>query len=91
MHLTVVDRLEMRARARASGDVNLERACNADLARYGYRDAPPETTAATEPETMERAVPAKPKRGRPPRPRCEHGQIVGRCTACEEDENEPEI
>jgi hypothetical protein len=36
MHPTVVDRLATRDRARGLGDVNLERACNADLTRYGY-------------------------------------------------------
>lgn len=83
MHPTVTDRLSMRERARALGDRNLERACNADLARYGYRDEPETTTAEALPE---RAVPERPKRGRPPRPRCEHGRIADRCIECEEEE-----
>lgn len=39
-------------------------------------------------DAPERAVPDAPKRrGRPPRPRCEHGKIVGReCLDCEEEE-----
>ena len=80
MHPTVRDRLEMRRRARALGDVSLERACNADLARFGHRDEGLETTQA---EVLpERAVPPKPRRGRPPGPRCEHGKTAGRCGEC---------
>ena len=86
MHPTVIDRLAMRERARGIGDVNLERACNADLVRFGYRDEEPMETAVPTEDGLERAVPPKPKRGRPPRPRCEHNQIVGRCSACEEGE-----
>lgn len=83
MHPTVTDRLAMREYARGIGDTGLERACNADLARHGHRDEPLETTLPV--EVMERAVPEKPRRGRPPRPRCEHNQIIGRCVACEEE------
>lgn len=77
----------MRVYARGIGDVNLERACNADLVRYGYTENAMETTALA--DAPERAVPEAPKkRGRPPRPRCEHNQIVGRCAACEEGEQD---
>jgi hypothetical protein len=68
----------MRERARALGDTNLERACNADLDRYGYREL------ATVIPLPERSV-VKPRRGRPKLPRCEHGQIVGRCVECDGD------
>jgi hypothetical protein len=86
MHATVVDRLAMRKYARGIGDASLERACNADLARYGYRDDAPETTQAD--VLPERAVPPAPQRaGRPKLPRCEHNNIVGRCDACEEEES----
>lgn len=73
----------MRERARALGDVGLERACNADLVRHGYRDQPLETTAVA--EMPEHAVPEKPRRGRPPRPRCEHDMIADRCPECNDD------
>jgi hypothetical protein len=78
-HPVVADRLAMRERARALGDTNLERACNADLSRYGYRE-----TAQVIP-MPERTVGPRPKRGRPKLPRCEHGQIVGRCVECDDD------
>jgi len=79
VHPTVEDRLKMRAYARATGDVSLERACNADLARYGYLE-----TARADDTGVERAVPGGASRGRPKLPRCEHGRIVGRCVDCEE-------
>lgn len=82
MHPTVIDRLKMRQYARACGDKSLERACNADLARHGYRDELETTEAETLPEQV---VPDKPKRGRPPRPRCEHDMIVDRCPDCRDD------
>lgn len=99
MHPTVIDRLHMREYARGIGDTSLERACNADLVRYGYRDevvvpytedtpAGTETVETTEAvvEGQERAVPPKPRRGRKPMPRCEHNNIEGRCDACNERE-----
>lgn len=84
MHPTVTDRLAMREYARGIGDANLERACNADLARFGYRDLPEplETTLAV--LEMERAVPPAPRRGRKPMPRCEHNEIIGRCGVCDQ-------
>ena len=82
-HPTVADRLAVRERARALGDLNLVRACNADLARYGYREEPLETAVVI--PLPERVVPGKARRGRPKLPRCEHGRIVGRCLDCEPD------
>lgn len=85
----------MREYARGCGDVSLERACNVDLARYGYRDGatrgePLETTEAVV-EGQEQVVPASPKRGgRPKMPRCEHDNIVGRCPACDKEDNDDE-
>jgi hypothetical protein len=35
---------------------------------------------------MESAVPEKPKRGRKPMPRCEHGVIAERCEICNAEE-----
>jgi len=47
-------------------------------------ESPMETTVTE--ESMEHAVPPAPKkRGRPPKPRCEHGKLVGRCLDCEEE------
>jgi hypothetical protein len=97
MHPTVADRLLMRERARGIGDVGLESACNADLSRLGYReeidaavDAVMET--AVPDLELERAVPEKPRRGgRPKLPRCEHNNIVGRCAACDEEEEQDVI
>jgi hypothetical protein len=91
MHPTVVDRLRMREYARGIGDTGLESACNADLSRYGYRDNPEVSsaveTAEADVEGQERAVPNKPRRGgRPPLPRCEHNNIVGRCGVCDDEE-----
>lgn len=70
----------MRERARGLGDAGLERACNADLARYGHM----ETTEAVV-EDQERVVPEPPKRGRKKLPRCEHNKIVGRCPQCDDE------
>lgn len=87
--------LDARARARAFEDRGLERAVQADLDRLGYQDPPGrvvtgsgmETTAVRAPE---RAVPQAKQRprergkgGRPPAPRCKHGQVEGRCRKCE--------
>lgn len=39
-------------------------------------------------DELERAVPDKPRRGgRPKLPRCEHNNIVGRCDACDEEDD----
>lgn len=80
--------LDMRARAREQGDLGQVRAINADLARIGYSE-PTRIETATGMETTavrapERAIPhvKKNRGGRPPLPRCEHGQIQGRCTKC---------
>ena len=92
MHPTVRDALQRREYARRSRDTALERACNADLARFGYDDQSAlghvrqqETTVATVPE-QEQAVPPAPKRGRRPLPRCEHGQIADRCIECNQED-----
>jgi hypothetical protein len=77
--------ISMRDKARAQGDRNQARAIEADLARLGYREdaaAPMETAAYEAPERAE----DKRRGGRPRLPRCEHDQIVGRCAACEEDD-----
>jgi len=70
--------------ARARGDVNLANAMQVELRRLGAGPEPArmETTVA---EMPERAVPAPPRRGRPPRPRCEHGEIADKCLACSPD------
>ncbi len=76
--------LKAREEARLNADFSVMTAMNAELARLGYREpqAGLETTQAVMPE---RAIPPKP-RGRPPRPRCEHGQIVDHCNECKEGE-----
>ncbi len=62
-----------RDRALARGDINQANAISADLKRWGVR-------AETNGKQQRRG------RGRPPKPRCEHGRIVGRCNACEQAE-----
>lgn len=82
----------MREKAARQGDLGTYRAITADLRRQGYADHP--RTPADEgfetavPEGMETAVP-KNKGGRPRKPRCEHGRIVGRCLDCESDDDGP--
>lgn len=85
--------LETREDAFHRQDWSVVMAMNAELQRVGYKDPEsvldrhemaPETMQAT--EVLERAVPERPKRGRPPRPRCEHGMLVERCPTCNEDE-----
>lgn len=72
---------EARAQARARGDMGMVRAMDVELARCGE---PPET-AVDEP-MLERAIEAKPKRGRRPLPRCEHNMILSRCPTCSPEE-----
>jgi hypothetical protein len=52
------------------------RAMDVELSRMGALETP------EGPDTLERAVPESPKRGRKPKPRCEHGQIAERCVEC---------
>lgn len=67
----------------------MSRAMEVELTRMGYVDTAAtnvavETTQAA--PLPEQAVPEKPKgRGRPPRPRCEHGMIVDRCDECKKE------
>lgn len=77
----------MRARALAQGDHSQVRALDADLERSGAIPEPGRSfgVESTAVELPERAVPEKPRRGRPPRPRCEHGRIADRCVECQED------
>jgi hypothetical protein len=74
--------LSDRAKARAAGDHNMVHALNVELNRIGYREPVQETTRAD--EELEQAVPVKPRRGRQPKPRCEHGRIPDRCLDCNE-------
>jgi len=67
---------EMRAKARAVGDAGVVRMTDVELGRLG----PLETIEAV--TDMETAVPEKPKRGRKPKPRCEHAMILDRCPDC---------
>lgn len=91
MNATLSMYLDARARARAFGDVGLERAVQADLDRMGYREpvrivtsSGMETTAVQAPErTVPQQRPRERKKGgRPALPRCEHDKIVGRCSKC---------
>ena len=68
---------ETRERAVRAGDGGMVRTMNVELARLGAL----ETTQAA---AMEHAVPEKPRRGRRPKPRCEHGAIADRCAECNE-------
>lgn len=68
---------DTRAVAVAMGDNGLVRAMNAELASLGAL----ETTLPV--DVMETVVPAKPRRGRRPLPRCEHGMIAERCPDCD--------
>jgi hypothetical protein len=68
---------EALANARARGDVGMVRAMKVELAMLGE---------TTEPEPLETAVPVKPRRGRRPLPRCEHGMILMRCPDCSPEE-----
>jgi hypothetical protein len=69
---------DARAKARARGDANMVRCMDVELSKLGYSE-PMETTQAPEMETV---VPEKPRRGRKPYPRCEHGMIAERCPDC---------
>lgn len=70
---------EARAKALSAGDQGMVRAMNVELATLGVF----ETTEAV--DTLERTVPAKPRRGRKPMPRCEHDMIAARCPDCSGD------
>ena len=76
--------LRERERARARGDRGVERCMTVELDRMGYSEPRPVETATPDREAVETAVPAK-KNGRPKLPRCEHGNIVGRCLDCDEE------
>jgi len=80
------DFVNIRAAARQRGDYGLADAMTAELERLGHKETPAASGAfeTAVPEELERAVPEK-KRGRPPRPRCEHDRIVGRCVECDDD------
>lgn len=68
------------ARAVTAGDQGMARNCRVELATLGVFET-------VEPvDDLERVVPEKPKRGRRPKPRCEHNMIVGRCATCNEGE-----
>jgi len=72
--------LEIRENARRMGDSGLQRAMDQEMRRMGY--AAPETTQAP---VMEMAIPEKPRRGRPPKARCEHDMLLERCPDCAEE------
>lgn len=69
-----------RIKALANGDLNMVRNLDCELAACGIF----ETTLPA--EEMEQAVPEKPRRGRKPLPRCEHGMILLRCPECSPEE-----
>jgi len=90
--------LATRADALRRGDRSVYREMDFQLQRLGvfvgpepYPFPPLDPAALAQVETAtvempERAVPPK-KRGRPPKPRCEHGKIPERCLDCQaEDE-----
>jgi hypothetical protein len=67
---------EQRDSARARGDTGIARCAERELDRLGVIET---TQDATE---LEHAVPEKPRRGRRPKPRCEHDIIAERCPDC---------
>jgi hypothetical protein len=69
---------DMRAKARSVGDFSMVHTAGVELQRLGVGE-PLETTQGPE---MEQAVPEKAKRGRKPKPRCEHDMILERCPDC---------
>lgn len=75
--------LRERAKARARGDRGVERCMNVELNRMGYQEPPPVETTTAPP--METTMVPGPKKGRPPKPRCEHDMILSRCPDCSED------
>ena len=79
--------LRDRDRARLRGDSGIDRAITADLRRLGVSDT---ATLADPSGKHSNGQPQDNKRksGRPPKPRCEHGQIADRCAQCEEAEIE---
>ena len=75
-----------RERALEEQDWNRYRCRTQELAQIGHVDMPAtapveHAVASAAPEMV---VPAK-RRGRPPRPRCEHGTIADRCVECNEE------
>jgi hypothetical protein len=87
--------LATQADALRRGDRGVWQEMAFQLKRMGVDTDPPESFPPLDPTALariettmvtmpERAVPEK-KRGRPPKPRCEHGKIVGRCLDCEDD------
>ena len=81
--------MDVRSEAVARGDRRLQRTMDVEIARLGYRvpegpfisvEGPQETTQAV--GLMEQAVPEKPRKGRPPKPRCEHDMLLDRCPDC---------
>jgi hypothetical protein len=70
---------ETRARARAHGDAGMARMASVELARLGELETTQDTTL------LETVTPVAPRRGRKPKPRCEHGQIADRCVDCDPD------
>ncbi|HTG20904.1 MAG TPA: hypothetical protein VK681_12740 [Reyranella sp.] len=51
---------------------------NVELDRMGYRET-------VIPEPMETTMAPNPKKGRPPKPRCEHNMIADRCPDCNDE------
>ena len=72
-----------RDRAASEQDWSRWRCRTVELARMGYVDPPPlETTQAA---VMETTAGEKPKRrGRPPKPKCEHGKNPETCLDCDD-------
>lgn len=70
---------ETRARARAHGDAGMVRMTDMELRRLGALETTQDTTV------LEMTVPEKPRRGRRPKPRCEHDMIADRCPECSDD------
>jgi hypothetical protein len=83
--------LAAKIRATARGDAGIARCMTVELERMGnphlLEQAVPPAMERPERDDRETADPPPMetrKGGRPKLPRCEHGQIVGRCVDCED-------
>lgn len=82
MHPRITMFLRERDRARARGDQGVVRAITADLRRLGVSDFATLANPSGERPPAENGDGTRRGRGRPPKPRCDHGAIADRCEEC---------
>jgi len=73
------------ASARSRGDASMVRCMKIELGRLGVGETAGPLETVT-PEPMENTMAERPRRGRRPMPRCEHGAIADRCEICNREE-----